>query len=345
VGAVVVSAAGEVVATGHHEAAGQDHAEVAALKLAGERAKGGTLYVTLEPCNHHGRTPPCVEAIMRAGITRVVIGCRDPNPQVTGGGVEALRRADIHVESGILEHEAQGLLAPWAKYVTAGLPFVRLKLALSLDGRIATRTGASRWVTGPEARARVHLLRSRCDAVLVGVGTVIADDPRLNVRHVEGPSPKRVVLDTKLRTPLESRIVTTAEELPTWIVCSHHAPVEAREALESRGVRVWPVEENASGRVDVVSALRLLAARGVVSLLVEGGAEIAGSFLAGELADELHAFLAPKLLGPRGRAGAVDWCGPAEPSEAPQLLEPTWELVGRDAYVHGRIAHGAGSGT
>jgi diaminohydroxyphosphoribosylaminopyrimidine deaminase/5-amino-6-(5-phosphoribosylamino)uracil reductase len=342
VGAVVVAPSGEIVATGHHEAAGRDHAEVAALKAAGDRAKGATLYVTLEPCNHHGRTPPCVEAIVRAGIARVVIGCRDPNPQVTGGGVEALRRADVHVESGILEREAQELLAPWAKFVTAGMPFVRLKLALSLDGRIATRTGASRWVTGPEARARVHLLRSECDAVLVGVGTVIADDPRLNVRHVEGPSPKRVVLDTKLRTPLESRLVTTAEEIPTWIVCSHHAPVEAREALEARGVRVWPVEENASGRVDVSAALRLLGSRGVVTLLVEGGAEVAGSLLAGEHADELHAFLAPKLLGPRGRAGAVDWCGPAEPAEAPQLLEPTWELVGRDAYVHGRIAHGTG---
>jgi diaminohydroxyphosphoribosylaminopyrimidine deaminase / 5-amino-6-(5-phosphoribosylamino)uracil reductase len=340
VGAVVVSAGGETVGVGHHEVAGADHAEVAALKAAGDRARGGTLYVTLEPCNHHGRTPPCVEAIVRAGIVRVVIGCRDPNPQVTGGGIEALRKAGIHVEAGILEGRAEELLAPWAKYVTTGLPFVRLKLALSLDGRIATRTGASRWVTGPEARARVHLLRSQCDAVLVGVGTVIADDPRLNVRHVEGPSPKRVVLDTKLRTPLHARLVETAQEIPTWIICSHHASAETREALEARGVRVWPVEENASGRVDVSKALRLLASRGIVTLLVEGGSEVAGSFLAGELADELHAFLAPKLLGPRGRAGAVDWCGPAEPSEAPQLVNPTWELCGRDAYVHGRIAHG-----
>jgi len=344
VGAVVVAPSGEIVATGHHEAAGQDHAEVAALKTAGERAKGATLYVTLEPCNHQGRTPPCVESIVRAGITRVVVGCRDPNPHVTGGGVEALRRADIHVESGILEREAQELLAPWAKFVTTAMPFVRLKLALSLDGRIATRTGASRWVTGPEARARVHLLRSECDAVMVGVGTVISDDPRLNVRHVEGPSPKRVVLDTKLRTPHDSRLVTTAEEIPTWIICSHHAPEEGRAALEARGVRVWTVDENVSGRVDVSAALRLLGSRGVVTLLVEGGAEVAGSFLAGDHADELHAFLAPKLLGPRGRAGAVDWCGPAEPSEAPQLLDPTWELVGRDAYVHGRIACGQAHG-
>ena len=340
VGAVVLAASGELAGEGHHQMAGADHAEVAALKAAGDLAKGGTLYVTLEPCNHHGRTPPCVDAIVRAGISRVVIGCRDPNLQVTGGGIEALRREGIHVEAGILEARATNLLAPWSKHVASGIPFVRLKLALSLDGRIATRTGASRWVTGPEARARVHLLRSECDAVLVGVGTVLADDPRLNVRHVDGPSPKRVVLDTKLRTPLTSRLVETASEIPTWIVCSHLANVDTREALEARGVRVWPVDENTSGRVDVLSALRLLGSRGVVTLLVEGGAEVAGSFLAGELADELHAFLAPKLLGPRGRPGAVDWCGPDDPAEAPQLLNPTWELCGRDAYVHGRIAHG-----
>lgn len=340
VGAVVLSSAGDVVGEGHHEAAGGDHAEVVALKAASDRAHGGTLYVTLEPCNHHGRTPPCVDAIVRAGIARVVIGCRDPNPQVVGGGIEALRRQGVHVEVGILETVAAELLAPWSKHVTTSLPFVRLKLALSLDGRIATRTGASRWVTGPEARARVHLIRSQCDAVLVGVGTVIADDPRLNVRHVDGPSPKRIVLDTKLRTPTTARVVETATEIPTWIICSHNASADAREALESRGVRVWPVDENTSGRVDVTSALELLGSRGIVTLLVEGGAEVAGSFLAGELADELHAFLAPKLLGPRGRAGAVDWCGPDDPSEAPQLLNPTWELCGRDAYVRGRIAHG-----
>ena len=340
VGAAVVSAAGELLAVRHHEAAGTDHAEVAALKLAGDAAKGGTLYVTLEPCNHHGRTPPCVEAIVRAEIARVVVGCRDPNPQVTGGGIEALRRAGIHVETGILADQAGELLAPWSRFVTDGRPFVRLKLALSLDGRIATRTGASRWVTGPEARARGHLLRSQVDAVLVGVGTVLADDPRLTVRHVEGPSPKRVVLDTKLRTPLSARLVETAADVPTWILCSSGAPLSAREALEGKGVRVWSVDENASGRVDVLRALELLAARGIVTLLVEGGAEVAGSFLAASYADELHAFLAPKLLGPRGRAGAVDWCGPDEPSDAPQIANPAWELCGLDAYVHGRIAYG-----
>lgn len=339
VGAVAVNAVGEVIGEGHHESAGGDHAEIVALRAAGDSVAGGTLYVTLEPCNHHGRTPPCVDAIVAARIARVVIGCRDPNPQVTGGGIEALRREGIHVETGILEQESGALLAPWAKYVTTGIPYVRLKLALSLDGRIATRTGASRWITGPEARARVHLLRSNSDAVLVGVGTVISDDPRLNVRHVHGPSPKRVVLDTKLRTPLTSRLVETSADIPTWIICSRSTSEDARQALEERGVRVWPVDENTSGRVEIMSALRLLGSRGIVTVLVEGGAEIAGSFLAGQQSDELHAFLAPKLLGPRGRAGAVDWCGPAEPAGAPQLLNPTWELCGHDAYVHGRISH------
>ncbi|MBX3226650.1 MAG: bifunctional diaminohydroxyphosphoribosylaminopyrimidine deaminase/5-amino-6-(5-phosphoribosylamino)uracil reductase RibD [Labilithrix sp.] len=338
VGAVLVKN-GELVATGHHERAGTEHAEVLALKNAGAAAEGSTLYVTLEPCNHHGRTPPCTDAIVQAKIARVVIGCRDPNPHVDGGGAEVLTQRGVAVTMGIREAHARGLIQPWTKYVTTGLPYISLKLALSLDGRIATRSGASKWVTGPDARAKVHLLRSRSDAVAVGIGTAVADDPRLTVRDAPGDSPVRIVFDTNLRLPLESRLVTTAREIPTIVLAGPDAQEDLAAQLAAHGVEVVQIPLSTEGRLDMVSALRLLAQRGCVSLLVEGGAELAGSLLAGRLADELHAFIAPILLGPRGRPGAVDWAGPDTPQQAPRIAAPAWELVGEDAYVHGPIVH------
>ena len=338
VGAIVVKN-GELIATGHHERAGTEHAEVIALKNAGAAAEGGTLYVSLEPCNHHGRTPPCVDAIVAAKIARVVIGVRDPNPHVDGGGVEALVKKGIAVTMGVREPQARSVIQPWAKYVTTGLPYVSLKLALSLDGRIATRSGASKWVTGPDARAKVHLLRSRSDAVAVGVGTAVADNPRLTVRDAPGDSPVRVVFDTNLRLPLDSRLCLTAKEIPVLVLCGPDAPADLEAQLHELGVEVARLPLSTEGRLDMQTALRFLAQRGVVSMLVEGGAELAGSFLAGRLADELHAFIAPILLGPRGRPGAVDWAGPDTPQQAPRIAAPAWELVGEDAYVHGRIVH------
>ncbi len=338
VGAVVVKN-GELIATGHHERAGTEHAETIALRNAGASAAGATLYVTLEPCNHHGRTPPCTEAILGSKIGRIVIGCRDPNPHVDGRGVETLRATGLDVTLGVREAACRAQILPWTKHVTTGLPYVSLKLALSLDGRIATRSGASKWVTGPDARAKVHLLRSRSDAVVVGIGTAVADDPRLTVRDAPGDSPLRVVFDTSLRVPFESRLVTTAREIPTLVLCGPEAAPEIEERLVAHGVEVMRMPLSAEGRLDVVTALRMLAQRGVVSLLVEGGAELAGSFLAGRLADELHAFIAPILLGPRGRPGAVDWAGPETPQQAPRIAAPAWELVGEDAYVHGRITY------
>jgi diaminohydroxyphosphoribosylaminopyrimidine deaminase/5-amino-6-(5-phosphoribosylamino)uracil reductase len=338
VGAVVVKN-GELVATGHHERAGTDHAEVAALRGAGERAAGGTLYVTLEPCNHHGRTPPCTDAIIGSGVARVVVGCRDPNPHVEGQGLEALRKAGIEVTLGVREAFCRMQIAAWAKYVTVGLPYVQLKLALSLDGRIATRSGASKWVTGADARAKVHLLRQRADAVAVGIGTAVADDPRLTVRDVPGDSPLRVVFDTNLRLPPESRLAATAQQIPTLVLCGPEASTDKEQVLLDLGVECIRMPLSTEGRLDVVTCLRTLAQRGVVSMLVEGGAELAGSFLAGRLADELHAFIGPLLLGPRGRPGAVDWAGPDTPQQAPRIAAPAWELVGEDAYVHGQIVY------
>ena len=338
VGAAVVKN-GEVMATGFHERAGSDHAEVSALRGAGANAQGASLYVTLEPCNHHGRTPPCTDAIIASKVARVVIGCRDPNPHVEGNGVEKLRKAGIEVVLGVREEKARAAIAPWTKHVTAGLPYVSLKLALSLDGRIATRTGESKWVTGPDARAKVHLLRSRNDGCAIGIGTAIADDPRLTVRDAPGDSPVRIVFDTKLRLLPTSRLVTTAREIPTLVLCGADAPAEAEEVLVEHGVECLRTPLSAEGRLDVFTALRSLAERGIVSLMVEGGADLAGSFLAGRFADELHVFVAPILLGPRGRAGAVDWAGPDTPQQAPRIATPSWELVGHDAYVHGPLVY------
>lgn len=338
VGALVVAADGQtIVGTGHHERAGGDHAEIIALKKADSAGVGGTLYVTLEPCNHQGRTPPCTDSVIKSGVKRVVIGCRDPNPHVKGGGIERLRAAGIEVIIGVKQEEASMLVHAWTKHITLGVPYVSLKLALSLDGRIATRTGASKWVTGPEARAKVHALRSNHDAVAVGIGTALADDPRLTVRDVAGLTPLRVVFDSKLRLPLDGKLVASAPQFPVCVLCNEEADPEREKLLVEAGLSVVRVTRSAEGRIDPEAALRALSERGIVRLMVEGGAELAGSLLNARLADELHAFLAPVLLGPRGRPGAVDWAGPSTPQDAPRISTPTWELVGADGYVHGPL--------
>jgi diaminohydroxyphosphoribosylaminopyrimidine deaminase / 5-amino-6-(5-phosphoribosylamino)uracil reductase len=339
VGSVVANAQGEVLGEGFHESTGLDHAEVAALKSAGSSARGQTLYVSLEPCNHQGRTPPCVDAILAAGIKRVVIGCRDPNPRVAGGGLERLREAGVEVVEGVLEAEAQNLIKSWSKFITSGQSYLTLKLAISLDGRIATRTGASKWITGPESRMRVQTLRATHDAVMVGVNTVLADNPRLTVRDVPGRSPVRVIVDSKLRIPTSSQVVQTATQIPTCVVTTMAAPKPLEEALQALGVRVIRVPPTAEGRCEPSVMLRELAAREVVNVMCEGGSELGGSLLASGLADELHVFVAPLLLGPRGRPGAVDWAGPENPSDAPRIDPPRWELCGGDAYVWGPLKY------
>lgn len=339
VGSLVASASGEVLGEGFHEATGLDHAEVVALKAAGEKTKGATLFVTLEPCNHQGRTAPCVDAVLAAGIKRVVIGCRDPNPRVQGGGIERLRAAGVEVVEGVLENEAHALIKGWSKFITTGQSYLTLKLAISLDGRIATRSGASKWITGPESRLRVQTLRATHDAVMVGVNTVLADNPRLTVRDVPGRSPVRVIVDSKLRIPTTAQVVQTAAQTPTCVVTTSAAPKPQEEALQALGVRVIRVPPSAEGRCDPSALLRELAAREVVNVMCEGGSELAGSLLASALADELHVFMAPVLLGPRGRPGAVDWAGPENPSDAPRIDPPRWELCGGDAYVWGPLKY------
>jgi len=209
VGALIADAEGNILGEGFHQAAGLDHAEIVALKKAGAAARGNVLYITIEPCNHVGRTPPCVDAILAAGIARVVVGCRDPDPRVPGGGIERLEAAGIPVTVGVQEAAAKALIQPWAKYVTEHTSFVTLKLAISLDGRIATRTGASKWITCPESRIKVQTLRAHHDAVMVGINTVLTDNPRLTVRDVPGRNPIRVIVDSKLRIPLGSQVRAT----------------------------------------------------------------------------------------------------------------------------------------
>jgi len=339
VGSVVADAEGNVLGEGFHESTGMDHGEVAALKAAGSKARGQTLYVSLEPCNHQGRTPPCVDAILAAGIKRVVIGCPDPNPRVPGGGAGRLREAGVEVVEGMLQAEAQNLIKAWSKFITTGQSYLTLKLAISLDGRIATRTGASKWITGPESRLRVQTLRAQHDAVMVGVNTVLADNPRLTVRDVPGRSPVRVIVDSKLRIPTTAQVVQTASQTPTCVVTTIAAPKPLEEALQALGVRVIRVPPTAEGRCEPQVMLRELAAREVVNVMCEGGSELGGSLMASGLADELHVFVAPLLLGPRGRPGAVDWAGPENPSDAPRIDPPHWELCGGDAYVWGPLKY------
>jgi diaminohydroxyphosphoribosylaminopyrimidine deaminase / 5-amino-6-(5-phosphoribosylamino)uracil reductase len=327
----------EIIGEGHHAAAGTDHAEVVALKAAGESARGATLYVTLEPCNHDGRTGPCVDAILAAGIARVVMACRDPNPRVTGGGLERLKEAGVDVKPGVMETECSELIRPWVHFITSGKSYLSLKLAVSLDGRIATRTGASKWITCQESRNRVQQLRAQHDAVLVGVNTVLSDDPRLTVRDVPGRNPIRVIVDSKLRVPPASQVAQTAQQIPTCVFTTAAAQRAQVEELEALGVRVIRVPATAEGRCEPSAILEELATREVVNVLCEGGAELAGSLLAAGLPNELHVFVAPVLLGPRGRPGAVDWAGPESPPDAPRIDPVHWELCGSDAYVWGPL--------
>ncbi|HSC86496.1 MAG TPA: bifunctional diaminohydroxyphosphoribosylaminopyrimidine deaminase/5-amino-6-(5-phosphoribosylamino)uracil reductase RibD [Polyangiaceae bacterium] len=329
----------EILSEAFHETAGKDHAEVAALRVLGDEARGATAYITLEPCNHHGKTPPCVDRLIEAGIARVVVGCRDPNPAVAGGGLERLREAGVEVELSSLEREAKELIEAWTKFITTGQAFLSLKLALSLDGRIASRTGISKWITGGESRAFSHELRARHDAVMVGINTVLTDDPRLTVRATLGRDPIRVIVDSKLRLPLDRKLVKTASETSTCVLTTSEADPRHVEALQQLGVSVIHVPATSEGRCDMRVALRELAKREVVSVLCEGGAELAGSMLAAQHADRLHAFIAPLLLGPRGRPGAVDWAGPEGITDAPRLVYPRWQLHGDDAYVTGRLSY------
>jgi len=297
VGAVVVSAdGGTVVGTGWHERFGGPHAEVTALAAAGAAARGATLFVTLEPCCHHGKTPPCTDAILAAGVARVVVATGDPFPEVAGRGLAALRGAGITVDVGLCAPEAARLIAPFTKLSTTHTPWVIAKWAMSLDGRMKPPSGGDRWISSEESRTLVHDLRGRCDAILVGIGTALADDPLLTARPPGPRTPLRVVLDGAARLPLTSRLVQTARETPLLVAVGPQASAERIAALAEAGCEVW--HSDISDRDARLAALLAeLGRRRLTNLLVEGGPEVLGSFLALGAIDEVWAFIAPKFLG------------------------------------------------
>jgi len=289
---------GRVISRGFTAPGGRPHAEAIALEQAGATAKGTTAYVTLEPCSHWGKTPPCADALIAAGIARVVIGARDPDPRVNGAGLERLRAAGIEVTEDVRADQAAELLAGFASRVIRGRPLVTLKLASTLDGRIATHTGESKWITGDSARRAAHALRGRHDAIMVGAGTVAADDPDLTCR-IAGlrPTPLvRVVADSHLRTSLTARIIATARDTPTWILARADADEQRMQAFEEAGVTVLQVADGPLG-IDTTQALAALGQAGITRLLVEGGAQLAASLLRDDLVDRIAWFHAPAVLG------------------------------------------------
>jgi diaminohydroxyphosphoribosylaminopyrimidine deaminase/5-amino-6-(5-phosphoribosylamino)uracil reductase len=354
VGSVIVKD-GEIVGRGFHRYDEIRHAEAWALEEAGARARGATAYISLEPCSHDGagkRTPPCVQALVNAGVKRVVAAMIDPNPQVNGRGLEMLRAAGIEASVGLMEKEAQRLNEKYARYVTTQMPFVHLKIACSLDGRIATRTGQSKWITGEEARAAAQALRHESDAILVGINTVLADDPLLTDRTGK-PRHRpltRVVLDAGLRTPISSQLVQTARAHPLIIFAAQEEMVdnmgfpiyadsgdtaeERGQALISRGVEVIRVGSD-GGLLDLQQTLKTLAARSLTSVLVEGGAEVAASLIEQNLADKVSFFIAPIIIGGREAKTAIGGHGIEDLNCATQLREIEIRTHGRDLEITG----------
>lgn len=304
VGCVLVAGdgSGRVVGRGWTQPGGRPHAETEAIRRAGAAARGATAYVTLEPCAHHGRTPPCADALVAAAVSRVVVAAEDPDPRVAGAGLDRLRAARIAVETGVLRDEAEELNAGYLLRQREGRPLVTLKLATTLDGRIATHGGESRWITGDEARRRVHLMRARHDAALVGIGTALADDPELTCRlpGLEDRSPVRVVLDARLHLPLTSRLVATARQVPTWLVTLRGTDRRRRHAFEECGVRVVEVEGGADGYPDPSAALAALGEAGLTRVLVEGGGHVGAALIRAGLVDRLRWFRAPGVMGGDG---------------------------------------------
>lgn len=334
VGSVIVRD-NKIIAGGYHKKAGLPHAEIEALKSAKAPVKGATLYVTLEPCCHFGRTPPCTDAILSSGIKRVVIGMTDPNPKVGGKGVRILRSAGIDVISGVLEEECRGINEGYIKYITTRTPFVTLKLASSLDGRIATDSGESRWITGTASRRLVHRMRSVSDAVMAGSGTVLKDDPELTVRLVKGRNPVRVVLDSVFQVPMGARVFSGIDGSRTIVFTTRSASRDKIKKAEAAGAEVIIVPKSADG-VDLKRVLKELGKREITGVLVEGGGRLAASLLKQGLIDKVFLFLAPIFLGKDGVA-SIGALGIKSLKNAPSLYNMTVKKTGTDILIEGYI--------
>ncbi|MFQ5796362.1 MAG: bifunctional diaminohydroxyphosphoribosylaminopyrimidine deaminase/5-amino-6-(5-phosphoribosylamino)uracil reductase RibD [Candidatus Bipolaricaulia bacterium] len=339
VGALIVSA-GRIVGEGYHREFGGPHAEVYALEAAGDRTDGADLYVTLEPCAHYGRTPPCVDRIITGGINRVIIAMEDPYPEVSGRGIQRLRDAGIEVEAGILESEARQVNEIYLKYVTTGVPFVLLKMAMTADGKIATRTGDSRWISSKASRRRVHELRNRFSAILVGINTVLADDPELTVRLVPGRDPVRIVLASNGAIPLEAKLLNLESRAKTIVATTGAISRQKRMALEERGAEVWTLDAGEDGRVDPRALIAKLGEAKIDSLLIEGGSAVAASFIEASLVDKLLLFIAPKIVGGIQALTPVGGTGREWIEAAAQLRDVSVEMVDGDVAYVGYLSEG-----
>lgn len=337
VGAIVVQD-GRVVGQGWHRKAGTPHAEVHALRQAGDLAQNATLYVTLEPCMHFGRTPPCSQTIIDAGICCVVVAMIDPNPLVAGKGIAQLRQAGVEVVEGVLEKEARALNAVFIKWITTGFPYIVMKTAMTLDGKIATAIGESRWITGAAAREEVHKMRDIYDGILVGIGTVLSDDPSLTTRLSNGGrNPVRIIVDSMARTPLCAKVVTDGLA-PTLLAVTSEAPVEKLESLKAVGVEILVI--NDGDRVDLKMLFAALGARKISSILVEGGSTINGTLIGEKLPDKFHFFIAPKLIGGKEAPSPIGGNGIVQLKDALLLDDITIQTAGDDLWVCGYAQRG-----
>ncbi len=336
VGAVIVRD-GRVIGEGWHRCCGENHAEINAINDATENAAGATFYITLEPCSHHGRTPPCTETLIACRPGRVVIGAVDPNPVVSGRGIAALKQSGIDTEVGILNAACREINRFFFKYIRTGLPYVTLKFAQTLDGRIATATGNSRWISSPASLRFAHRLRAAHDAILVGAGTILADNPELTCRLVRGRDPLRIVLDSRLRLSPHANIFSAGTR--TLVASTRCAPAEGRRLLERKGFEVLEIGEDATGRIDLHALLTLLGKREISSLLVEGGASVATSFLKENLVDRLLVVLAPKIVGVG--INAVGELGIRKMDDALGFSFHRITRRGADLIIDARIEHSA----
>jgi diaminohydroxyphosphoribosylaminopyrimidine deaminase/5-amino-6-(5-phosphoribosylamino)uracil reductase len=341
VGAVLVKE-GEVIGEGYHVRAGEAHAEILALRKAGEKVKGSTLYLNLEPCTHYGKTPPCAPEVIDAGVKRVIIGMEDPNPLIKGKGIEALKRAGLEVKVGILGKECQRLNEAFCKYILKKEPFIILKIAATLDGKIATRGGDSKWISNEVSRRLVHRFRDQVDGIVVGIGTILKDDPLLTVRIKKGRDPFRIILDSQLRVPEEAKVIENAPS-KTIVATTEMAPKDKVERLEKKGARIW-ILDSKRGRVDLRSCLAKLSEMGMMSLMVEGGSQVYGSFLDEGLVDKLLLFLSPKLIGDSQALGMFSGQGVANLTEAIPLKEFTVRRIGGDLLIEGYLEIGLPTG-
>ncbi len=333
VGAVLVKQ-GKVLAADYHRRFGGPHAEVNALKYAGRSARGASLYVSLEPCSHFGKTPPCTQALIQAGIKRVVAACQDPFLEVRGRGIRQLKRAGIAVEVGLLEEEAKTVNAPYFTRETQGRPFFIAKWAMTLDGKIATHTGNSRWISNERSRRIVHRLRSQVDAVMVGIGTVLRDDSLLTARGRGGRCPWRIVVDSRARLPLSSQLVKTAAASPIMVAVTDRAPKQRCKALQKAGCEVLVLPATAEG-VSLVHLASVLGEKRMTSVLIEGGGRLLGSALDADLIDKVVVFVAPKLVGGKDAPSAIAGKGLAKMGEALELYQKRTRKVGSDLMVSG----------